>query len=517
MAKVNIADFFSEAIRQDAKEQIEYITMDRIDPDPKNFYSLEGLDELAANIELIGLQQPLRVRPGEGDHFIIVSGHRRRAAIIKIMADGSHQFDDGVPCIVERAPASDAMRELRLIYANAATRILSPAEISKQAERVEMLLYKLKEEEKIEFPGRMRVYVAAACKVSKSKLARLHAIRKNLAPDILENYFDKDEISEATAYALSQKDHDLQRWILDNYRAHHKDSNLPEWWVRDFSSDAEAMDSMKCKQASGAPCIHKRAHVEKMWRLGYHSYEGCIRGSVARCCYDCDNLASCSVSCERCAEKKKRVKADAAAKRRSERETKAADEANRREQEELEISQAGLYWARLGGALKDAGIDFWTLQDSLKHDRNELTGKHARKLCSFYLGTDDIEALLDGRPAKNDDAAIPTPFYRDQGVQAAQDYAKIADMLGVSIDYLLLHSDNPKPVSELNTGLQWQTGTPETPGDYVIIYGVSNEETEATRAETISRWDGELWISPRTGTQWMNGMTVYRWVKLPEV
>ena len=51
-----------------AKEQLEYIPVDQIDPDPNNFYSLDGLDELAGNIELIGLQQPLRVRPSFRSH-----------------------------------------------------------------------------------------------------------------------------------------------------------------------------------------------------------------------------------------------------------------------------------------------------------------------------------------------------------------------------------------------------------------------------------------------------------------
>ena len=63
-----------------AREQIEYIDIDRIDDDPRNFYELSGLDELAANIELLGLQQPIRVRPGEEPgRYVIVSGHRRRA------------------------------------------------------------------------------------------------------------------------------------------------------------------------------------------------------------------------------------------------------------------------------------------------------------------------------------------------------------------------------------------------------------------------------------------------------
>ena len=37
------------------REQIEYIDIDRIDSDPENFYSLSGIDALAADIETIGL------------------------------------------------------------------------------------------------------------------------------------------------------------------------------------------------------------------------------------------------------------------------------------------------------------------------------------------------------------------------------------------------------------------------------------------------------------------------------
>ena len=41
-----------------AREYIEYIDIDKIDEDARNFYELSGLEELAANIELLGLQQP---------------------------------------------------------------------------------------------------------------------------------------------------------------------------------------------------------------------------------------------------------------------------------------------------------------------------------------------------------------------------------------------------------------------------------------------------------------------------
>ena len=66
------------------KQQIQYIDLDLIDQDPNNFYSLEGIDELAGNIEMLGLQQPLLVRPTKGGRFTVISGHRRRAALLLI-------------------------------------------------------------------------------------------------------------------------------------------------------------------------------------------------------------------------------------------------------------------------------------------------------------------------------------------------------------------------------------------------------------------------------------------------
>ena len=46
-------------------KDIVYLPVDKIDPDPDNFYSLAGIEELADSIALIGLQQPLLVRPAK--------------------------------------------------------------------------------------------------------------------------------------------------------------------------------------------------------------------------------------------------------------------------------------------------------------------------------------------------------------------------------------------------------------------------------------------------------------------
>ena len=84
-----------------------------------------------------------------------------------------------------------------MIFANSATRRLTDAELSRQAERIELLLYQLKEEG-YEFPGRMRDQVAAACQVSAPKLARLKVIREHLISSYMA-LFEKNQLPEQTA------------------------------------------------------------------------------------------------------------------------------------------------------------------------------------------------------------------------------------------------------------------------------------------------------------------------------
>ena len=210
----DIASVLKGAAAKTEREQIVYIPLEDIVPNPDNFYTLEGIEDLAANIELIGLQQPLRIRPGKDGKYVVVSGHRRRAACLLIShgdSEGSHMFDQGVPCIIDNDACSDSMRELRLIFANSSTRIMTPADLSRQAERVEELLYQLKEEG-VKFPGRMRDHVAKACAVNATKLANLHAIRSNLIPELLEE-FDANRLNESVAYRISQEREQIQRQL----------------------------------------------------------------------------------------------------------------------------------------------------------------------------------------------------------------------------------------------------------------------------------------------------------------
>lgn len=77
----DLGAMLADVSKSDTREQIEYIPLENLESDPNNFYQLSGVDDLASNIALCGVLQPIRVRPGQSGHYIIVSGHRRRAAL----------------------------------------------------------------------------------------------------------------------------------------------------------------------------------------------------------------------------------------------------------------------------------------------------------------------------------------------------------------------------------------------------------------------------------------------------
>ena len=398
-----------------AREQIEYIDIDRIDDDPRNFYELSGLDELAANIELLGLQQPIRVRPGEEPgRYIIVSGHRRRAAVRQLVMDGHGELRD-LPCIVERGQESAALQELRLIYANSDTRKMTASDIGKQAERVEALLYQLKEEG-YDFPGRMRDHVAEACKVSKSKLARLKMIRDNLAKPWLPAY-EKGKLAEATAYTLAKMPAERQQVIFDGLKKQGEyPTSVYEGEVSQYGAKLDQADAVKCKTYGKGPCLNREAMHKRIMGNGAWSYNYC-----RQCCDKCSELAKCKYACSMLADKVKRLKADAKAQKQQEQEAKEDAE---REDEELFQK----IWKRFGEARAAAGKSV----------------KEFFAATGLGLSEDDAEGYEEmERSAAEFDAYGDLPYGYFLEIEDIRGLVGAADLFGVSLDYLLCRTDDP--------------------------------------------------------------------------
>lgn len=445
-----------------SKKQLEYIKRELIDPDPNNFYSLTGIEELAANIQLCGLQQPILVRPIDGGRYMVVSGHRRRAAIELLAAEEPEKWEE-ISCLVERDEASPELQQLRLIYANADTRAKSSAELAAEAEQVEELLYKLKKQG-YDFPGRMRDHVAAAVKASKSKLARLKMIRENLI-DEFKKLWEAGNLRDSVAYTLAQTTEPYQRMIWDaqtkgGTAAFRCTDGWVESLVREMTEAADICDKMSCNVQHTEHCAHFSVRVSHAAALGQYAALNC-----QGCCLNCWNLKDCKFSCPSAAFTRQVLRDKARAAKKQEKITQEAREAPRKE-------FVRKCYQRVG-ELRDAkGV---AAEDFIQ----------ASEIYPIASDAEKLQRLESGRVSPDD--RLPGYIYAD----SARRLVAVADLLGCSIDYLLGRTDEVNPaknVPNLDTG--WRTGEPDKPGIYVAVCYMSGAQEPL-----LDRWhwDGEQW------------------------
>lgn len=445
------------------RDEITYLPMADIDDDPRNFYQLTGLEDLAANIELCGLQQPIRVREASS-RYVIVSGHRRRAACREL---GWEEM----PCIIDRQTGSPALQELRLIYANSSTRVLSGAELATQAQRVTELLYQLKEEG-MEFPGRMRDHVAEAVGISKSKLSRLNVIRTQLHP-CLRPLWEADKLTEAVAYELAKLTLGRQKAI---FLAQTDDRTKPfKVYADQIQNIAKEMDRLEalaekttCTEIYTSKCDHVHVRLEQAAKLGQYSGMSC-RG----CCCTCFNLEKCKYSCEHAAKDKQALKDKSRQASREQREAREKEELPKRQM----IAES---YRRVGELRAAAGV---SEKDFLIASNSYVP----------YGAEDRLKELESGSKCALTDR-LPGMIWPED----AQRLAAAADILGCSIDYLLCH-DTQQP--KLEGG--WYTGKPTAPGWYItrIVYA---ETGTVTYPRTW--WGGKKWADLKefeTVTHWI--------------
>lgn len=468
-----------------SREAIEYIGLELIDDDPANFYSLDGLEELAANIELCGLQQPIRVRQTEGGRYVIVSGHRRRAALALLAKEAPERWGE-VPCIVERDEASPELRELRLILANSDTRRLSPAEVSRQAQRVELLLYQLKEQG-YEFPGRMRDQVAAACQVSAPKLARLKVIREHLIPAYLE-HFDRNELAEQTAYALARMEPALQERLAAMLPATPNGSRAEELLAM-AQNGTDWRPTFSCPD--GSPCKRGDAFLRHDVGCGYGEKCG---GHT--CCLQCPHATAKYYACERACSKAKAARKEQREEEEA-KETKRQEEARRREDQELQARAA-----RLAAAADAAGL----ADDAELHVSDYSVPLEVGTLRAWARGEFGDTCRYSG--------ALTARHISDP--------ARLAGELGCSTDYLLGVTDRLTPAAEAEPQAgdtepaedgpwHWWPERPERSGLYWVITG------PLRGGGGLYWWDAEAEQWEHAGAKVPLSPDVSLWMECPEL
>lgn len=492
MSKFDLGELLKNAVPETdtGREQIEYIDIDLIDSDDRNFYQLSDLESLAANIETVGLQQPLRVRTSDTDpmRVKIISGHRRDAALRKLVSDGNQKFRQ-VPCIREQTTGSAALQELKLIFANSDTRKISSADLSKQAERVEQLLYQLKEEG-MEFPGRMRDHVAEACKVSKTKLANLKVIRENLIPE-LKKAWEKDVVKEDAALKLARLPEDRQRKIMEANKA--QNGGQIRWL---YSSDVDrraehlaALDKLKCPQ-SGTACTNRENKWSYLAKQQSYYYGSCHK----QCCAKCDLLATCKYVCPLLS---KQVQA-AKAKRMEE---NAAEKAAKEEKERPDLELLQSFWRRFKEAREKAGCSIESLFGPECWDKK-------------YGSVKEFKEREDGKLTVTTSTPFgPFNFFLND----AKGLIRLADFLGCSLDYLFCRTDEPDPaqvkmdVPEADKSV-WRT---DPPGDRQrVLAKFDLGEGLRPMLETVYYRDGTYYMDRKMTMDY--DLPCLGWIPIPE-
>lgn len=145
------AGLLNEASKNLAKNNMEitYIPREEIYKNPKNEYSISDIENLADLIHVMGLREPLGVKP-DGSGYKLIEGERRLTAIDKLITDGKWEGD--IPCIIREKELkvnvdvlSDEEKEiLEIAGTNAGQRKYSEADYLFEVEKLEPIYKKLK-------------------------------------------------------------------------------------------------------------------------------------------------------------------------------------------------------------------------------------------------------------------------------------------------------------------------------------------------------------------------------------
>lgn len=445
----DVSSIFAEQVaavsKSDTAKRLIDVDIDDLISNDANFYAVDSdkLEDLKNSIALSGIMDPPTVTETEDGKYRLISGHRRTAAVRALVAEGREDLRK-VPVFV-RSPRSAAMEELELIMANSTARVLSSAEISQAAQRVERLLYDLKEQG-VEFPGRMRDHVAAACNVSKTKLANLHAIESNCISDFRQMWA-LGKIPDATALELSRCEPALQQRLRDAFvRTKDFPTSAGVAKVRELFEDGVTWrPSIQLKCPDRKLCPTSRDDATLRHDAMCPSWGGQCRGE--KCCMDCPFGANASgwTSCDQMCSKAKQYRTDKNA------DAKAAEE---------KAQETRQRWFR-GKIQHDAqrivrAADAAKCPDSAVLDFGNSACPVKLSLIRRYAAGDfGEENFWSDRRLVPNGAAVP----------------KLCETLRCSADYLLGLTDELHPVSDSGTPqLAWRTDTDYPDGMLVAIF-----------------------------------------------
>lgn len=265
-----------------------------------NFYSLDGIEELAGDILMYGLKQNLELvyEPCEKGEYRIVAGERRWLALKRLVEQGYKEFEMATCKLT--APQDADEEQVEIIIANA-YRDKSAGDIIEEEQRLKGSLERMKAAGKqikgydLQ-SGRLREVISSMLHMSKTKIAQIEAVNNNLIPEFKEE-LDKERLTFSAAYELSGMTPEKQKEALEKYKTDgelsHKDIREMKTGKREAEQVSES-DTVENQEAAGAAESEKRAGDD---------YETPHPEGITSICYSCTEYETCNVktgTCTKC-------------------------------------------------------------------------------------------------------------------------------------------------------------------------------------------------------------------------
>lgn len=309
----------------------------------KNFYSMEKIEELAGDILMYGLKQNLELvyAPCEEGEYRIVAGERRWEALKYLVSKGYKEFELATSKLT--APQCDDEEQVEIIIANA-YRSKNTADMLQEEKRLKESLTRMKAEGKTIKgydlqSGRLRDVIASMMKTSKTKVAQIETINKNLIPEWQEE-MKKERITFSAAYEISgltaeEQKEQHERFGLNGELTHKEVKEIKaekeEKAAESSVSESDTIEEPEEKELDG---------VEDQWQQSEDGeYQTPHPEGITSLCYSCTEYETCNVktgTCTKCDQYRNRAEAYKTDEQRYNEEQDAIDRETRKKLREQE-------------------------------------------------------------------------------------------------------------------------------------------------------------------------------------
>ena len=215
------------------------------------------------------------------------------------------------------------------------------------------------------------------------------------------------------------------------HRKHYYGQGLTYLGERNVTKIAEALaelDALPCKKSSGncSDCAQgKREHIISTLIESSYSYVPC----GATCCEKCSELATCKQVCPHIISTQNQLKTDKRAAQKAERERQA-------EADRPVIGEIAELWRRFGAARAAAG-------------KSVAECYNAAGVVYGVPDADEVTRLENGEAKYATNTKLPYGY--SCYLSDIHCFTRVADLLGVSLDYLCGLTDDPSPTKAVSS------------------------------------------------------------------